>query len=78
MTKKLKRPTDSVQLAKLIGDIATGQVEDKPQGRISDATVARAVKAGKIGGKKRAAALTPEQRADIARIAAEARWKKGG
>jgi len=27
-TKRLKRPRDPVQLAKLIGDIATGQVMD--------------------------------------------------
>jgi hypothetical protein len=45
MTKRRKRPRDPIQLAKLIGDIATGQ-------------------------------LTPEQRAEIARVAAEARWKK--
>ena len=31
---------------------------------------------GLKGGAKRAATLTPEQRADIARIAARARWKK--
>jgi len=28
-TKRLKRPRDPIALAKLIGDIATGQVEDK-------------------------------------------------
>ncbi len=28
MTKRLKRPRDPISLAKLIGDIATGQVED--------------------------------------------------
>ena len=78
MEKKLKRPRDPVQLAKLIGDIATGQIEDKKSGRISDLTVERATKAGKVGGPKRAAALTPEQRSDIARLAADARWKKGG
>jgi hypothetical protein len=27
--KRLKRPRDPISLAKLIGDIATGQVEDK-------------------------------------------------
>jgi hypothetical protein len=39
-----------------------------------------AVALGKLGGAKggaaRARKLTPEQRVDIARIAAEARWKK--
>lgn len=33
-------------------------------------------KGGLIGGVARAAKLTPEQRADIARFAAQARWKK--
>jgi hypothetical protein len=28
------------------------------------------------GGKARAAALTPQQRSEIARLAAQARWKK--
>ena len=31
---------------------------------------------GKIGGPARAAKLTPEQRSEIAQIAARARWKK--
>ncbi len=38
--------------------------------------VKRARKAGKAGGKARASKLTAEERAEIARIAAEARWKK--
>ena len=33
-------------------------------------------KGGQKGGKARAKTLTPEQRSDIARTAAEARWKK--
>lgn len=35
-----------------------------------------AVSLGRRGGKKRAEALTPEQRSAIAKKAAEARWKK--
>lgn len=31
---------------------------------------------GKKGGKARAEALTPEQRSEIAKIAAQARWKR--
>lgn len=34
-------------------------------------------KGGVKGGSGRAAKLTPEQRAEIARTAAAARWKKG-
>lgn len=65
-----KRPRDPNQLAKLIADIATGEVSEK-------ATVpSRRRKGGIKGGRARAVALTPEQRADIARTAAEARWKK--
>lgn len=70
--KRKKRPRDPIQLAKLIGDIATGQTEDPcsqgedPIGRPG----------GLKGGKVRANKLTPEQRSDIARIAATARWKK--
>ncbi|HXA67024.1 MAG TPA: hypothetical protein VNV82_17835 [Bryobacteraceae bacterium] len=33
-------------------------------------------KGGKKGGKSRMASLTPEQRKDLARKAAAARWKK--
>lgn len=39
--------------------------------------VARGAKGGKTGGKRRAAALSPEQRSEIARKAAAKRWEKG-
>ena len=70
MTKRLKRPRDPVQLAKLIGDIATGQVEDGSERRPGQEL------GGRRGGKARAKALTAEQRSEIARAAASARWKK--
>lgn len=38
--------------------------------------VKRGRKGGKRGGKARSERLTPEQREEIAQIAAEARWKK--
>ena len=72
MPTKSKRPRDSNQLAHLITQIATGDVEDNLQRK----TVVRASKAGTKGGPARAAALTREQRSEIARIAASARWKK--
>ena len=72
MTKPPKRPRDPNQLAKLIADIATGEVEE---GEASAATH-RASKAGTIGGPARARALTPAQRSEIASVAASARWKK--
>jgi hypothetical protein len=69
--KGVKRPRDPAQLAKLIVDIATGEVKEKEP-------LASARKGGLRGGAARAKALTPEQRSEIARLAAEARWKKGG
>ena len=71
---KVKRPRDPNQLAKLMVDIATGDVqepEETPQ-------AVRARNAGKHGGPARAANLTSEQRTDIARRAASARWEKRG
>lgn len=40
--------------------------------------VALARRGAKKGGHARAASLTPEQRKEVARKAAEARWAKGG
>ena len=69
-----KRPRDPNQLAKLIVDIATGEVEDtlseekrrprKRKGRVG----------GLKGGKARASALSAEHRSAISRKAALVRW----
>ncbi len=77
------RPRDPNQLAKLIIDIATGQVEDKPEPRPEDAAkdpaaVSLGRRGGLKGGKARAAAMTPERRAEIARKAAAKRWAGRG
>lgn len=51
----------------------------EPQGKRAknpDA-VARGSKGGKKRGKARAGKLTPEQRAEAARLAAQARWRRG-
>lgn len=70
--KPPKRPRDPAQLAKLMIDIASGEVtEDQPTAKET-----RARKAGTKGGPARARALSPEQRSEIARAAASARWKK--
>lgn len=71
MTDKPKRPKDANQLAKFIVDVATGDVADTAPEK-SEAQR----KGGKKGGAARAEALTPEERSDIARTDAEARWKK--
>jgi hypothetical protein len=69
-----KRPRDPVQLAKQVFDIAIGEAEDtvsEAKRRPSSRRVG-----GVRGGKARAEHLTPEQRHDIAKLAASARWKK--
>ena len=72
-----KRPRDVSQHAKLIVDIATGQVEDEnPDEGKNPHAVALGRLGGKKGGKARAAKLTPTRRSEIASIAAAARWKK--
>jgi hypothetical protein len=74
MTEKHpKRPRDTNQLAKRIVDIATSEAEEPPETRFTK----RARAGGERGGPARSAALTPQQRSEIARAAAAARWKKG-
>jgi acyl-CoA reductase-like NAD-dependent aldehyde dehydrogenase len=53
----------------MIGKIATGEIEDEV-----DAAKSAAAQLGSLGGKKRAANMTPERRAEIARKAAAKRW----
>ena len=74
--KRKKRPRDPIQLAKLIGDIATGQVQDQTDEGPNAAASEYMRQGGLKGGRARANKLTPEQRVEIARIAAAARWKK--
>jgi len=72
-----KRPRDANQLARHIVALSVGDVEeDSPDKGKDPAAVALGRKGGLKGGKARAASLTPEQRSDIAKIAATARWKK--
>jgi hypothetical protein len=70
----VKRPRDPNQLAKVIIDIATGEIEDTVSESKRRPSAKR--KGGLLGGKARAKKLSPAERADIARTAAEARWKK--
>lgn len=70
--KGSKRPTDMNQLARFIVDTAAGEIPEPTPKQV------RAKKGGNVGGAARARILTPEQRSEIARLAAEARWKKSG
>jgi hypothetical protein len=71
-----KRPRDPAQLAKLIVDIATGEVEDRPPTPEEQGKDPAAAALGRKGGKARAEKLTKEQRGKIARKAAIKRWAK--
>jgi hypothetical protein len=71
-----KRPRDPNQLAKLIVDIATGEAEDTASAAKRSPASVKGRAGGKKGGKARARRLTPTKRAQIASIAANARWKK--
>ena len=69
-----KRPADAVGTAVMVAKIATGEIEedidDKPEKN------AAAAELGRKGGQARAEKLRPEQRAEIARKAAKARWAR--
>ena len=68
-------PRDPNQLAKAVVDFATGEREPDAPARVKNpAAVELGRIGGKIGGKARAASMTPEERADSARKAALARW----
>jgi hypothetical protein len=70
-----KRPTDVIGAAVKVMRIATGEEEEVP---LPDSGKdAAAVSMGKRGGAARAAAMTPERRAEIARKAAAKRWGTG-
>ena len=79
MKAKTKRPGDFAQRAKTV-DIATGEIEDheptpEEQGK-DPAAVSLGRRGGLQGGKARAASMTAKRRAEIAKKAAEARWRK--
>lgn len=74
--KKPKRPRDTNQLAKYITEIATGEVSEPT---VIDTRNPAAVALGRLGGlkggKARAKALSPKKRSEIAKRAAQKRWK---
>lgn len=78
-SRSSKRPRDPNQLAKLIVDLATGEVVEESAGADSGKNPA-AVALGRLGGKKggraRADSLTADERHRIAANAARARWGK--
>src|ERR1700731_1909681 len=73
-----KRPRDFSQAGKLVIDVATGQVEDRPPTPEEQGKDPAAAALGRKGGAARAKSMTAEKRAEIARKAASARWKSKG
>ncbi len=60
-----KRPADAIGCAIKVAKIATGEIEERPD-----------LKGGLKGGKARAEKLTAGKRKEIAKKAAQTRWKK--
>ena len=71
-----RRPRDPNQMGKLIVDILAGDVQDTITEGKRDPAKRKGRAGGLKGGAARAKSLSPADRADIARTAAEARWKK--
>ena len=74
---KGKRPRDTNQLAKFIVDVTTGQTElpNKVDDGKNPVAVERGRRGGIRGGKARADALSARRRKQIAKKAAESRWR---
>jgi hypothetical protein len=70
-----KGPKDFNEIAFLVVQQATGQMEKEKPPEKNQAAVTLGRAGGLKGGKARAAKLTPVQRKGIAKNAAEARWR---
>jgi len=83
-SSKKKLPADVNQRGKAIVDILTGDKEPEEEAAqpeaipdpIREAAKTLGRRGGLKGGKARAASMTPERRAEIAKKAAGARWAK--
>ena len=61
-----RRPADVVGCAVAVAKIATGEIEEDLEAK----------QPGKVnGGKARANSMTGEERSELARVAARARWR---
>ncbi|MEX2617817.1 MAG: RNA-binding protein [Alphaproteobacteria bacterium] len=72
--KGQKRPADVIGNAVRVMQIATGEAEEEFD---ENGKNKAAQELGRKGGKARAEKLTKEQRTEIAKKAAKARWRKG-
>lgn len=74
MSKKVKLPADTNRKAKAIVDLVTGEKEETTSGK-NPAAVELGRLGGLKGGKARAESLTAKKRSEIAKKAAQSRWK---
>jgi hypothetical protein len=72
-SKPRKRPRNFSQAAKLVIDVATGQVEDRPPTPEEQGKDPAAAALGRKGGAARAKSMSAEKRPEIARKAAKDR-----
>lgn len=73
MVKRMKKEHDFAVTAFRVVQEATEEIESKPKQTIDFKVLGR--RGGLKGGKARAEKLTPERRSEIAKKAAQARWK---
>jgi hypothetical protein len=69
-------PEDLNEIAFRVVNAATGQEESPVEPEKNPAAVALGSLGGKVGGKARAASMSPERRSEIARQAALSRWHR--
>jgi hypothetical protein len=77
--KQKKRPTSLNQLDRHLVNISTGNqdsdIELPTRAQISRLMAELGRKGGKIGGKRRLKTMTAKERSEVAKKAAQARWK---
>jgi hypothetical protein len=76
MATRPKRPRDPFQLAKLIGDISTGEAKDQNPNEGKNPAAVELGRRGGLKGKGRWDSLSPEQRKELGRSLVYARWRK--
>jgi hypothetical protein len=64
-----KRPADVIGTAVMVGRIATGEISENP-------IISGRTRSGHAGAAARTATLSANRRSEIAKKAAEKRWKK--
>jgi hypothetical protein len=77
-TKRPDKGLDSVQNARrvVLESVGASETVTVSFGLVSQVMAAMGRKGGKTGGKNRMALLTPEQRTEMGRAAAQKRWGK--